>query len=186
MILGDRVRLRRLETEDLPRALEWLNDPDVRDNLASVYPFGRAHEQQWFEEMLKREPAEQPFAIEAPGPRRRFVHVGGVSFHGVDWRNRWAEVGIFIGRKDYWGRGFGTDALRALVRWAFSELNLNRVWLRVYEDNARAIRSYEKVGFRLEGRLRQDRFHRGRYWDTLIMGVLRGEVGSGGASPRRG
>lgn len=178
MILGERVRLRRIERSDLPRFIEWLNDPDVRESLANVYPFSLAQEELWFEGTLKLEPAAQPFAIEARGRSRKveWTHIGGTGFHGVDWRNRSAEVGIFIGREGLWNSGYGTDALRALVRWGFLELNLNRIWLRVYEDNARAIRSYEKVGFRLEGRLRQDRFHAGRYFDTLIMGLLQGEL----------
>jgi diamine N-acetyltransferase len=66
--------------------------------------------------------------------------------------------------------------VRALARWAFDELALNRLWLRVYEDNPRGQRSYEKVGFKVEGRLRQDRFHGGRYMDTVVMGLLRDEL----------
>ncbi len=179
MILGERVRLRRIERADLPRMAEWMNDPQVREGLANVYPFGLVHEEQWFEGMLKLEPAAQPFAIEAKGrSRSQWMLIGAVGFHGVDWRNRSAEAGIFIGRKDLWNQGYGTDALRALARWGFAELNVNRVWLRVYEDNARAIRSYEKVGFRPEGRLRQDRFHRGRYFDTIVMALLREEFGA--------
>jgi RimJ/RimL family protein N-acetyltransferase len=90
----------------------------------------------------------------------------------VDWRNRSAEAGIFVGVKSLWGRGHGTDAMNALVGWGFDELNLHRIWLRVFADNPRAVRSYEKVGFRVEGRLRQDRYHRGQYSDTLVMGLL--------------
>jgi RimJ/RimL family protein N-acetyltransferase len=180
MIYGERVRLRRIGQNDLPRFVEWLNDPDVRESLLEVYPLGLAQEERWFDAMLKLEPASQPYAIEARTPGaapadESWMHVGGTGFHGVDWRNRSAEVGIFIGAKHLWGMGCGTDALRALVHWGFQELNLHRVWLRVFEDNARAIRSYEKIGFRLEGRLRQDRFHRGRYSDTLVMGLLRDE-----------
>ena len=187
MILGERVRLRRIERADLPRMAEWMNDPEVRDGLANVYPFSLVHEEQWFEAMLKLEPAAQPFAVEAKerSGRSEWTLIGAAGFHGVDWRNRSAEAGIFIGRKDLWNRGYGTDALRALARWGFEELNVNRVWLRVYEDNARAIRSYEKVGFRAEGRLRQDRFHRGRYFDTVVMGLLREEFRAPGSPAGR-
>jgi RimJ/RimL family protein N-acetyltransferase len=105
-----------------------------------------------------------------------WTHIGTTGFHQVDWKNRTAELGIVIGDKEWWGRGYGTDAVRALARWALDELALNRLWLRVYEDNARAIHSYEKVGFKVEGRLRQDRFHGGRYFDTVVMGLLRDEL----------
>ena len=78
-----------------------------------------------------------------------------------------------IGGKDCWGRGYGTDAIRALLRFAFREMNLNRVWLTTGENNPRALACYRKCGFREEGRLRQDRYLEGRYWDTILMGILR-------------
>lgn len=184
MVHGERVRLRRVERADLPRYVEWLNDPEVRDHLALVYPLGLAGEEQWFEASLRTEPACQPFAVDVRGSHLQpeavsepWVHIGSAGFHEVDWRNRSAELGLVIGRKDLWGRGFGTEAVQALARWGFLELNLHRVQLKVYEDNARAIRAYEKAGFKVEGRLRQSRFHHGRYCDTLVMGLLRDELG---------
>jgi RimJ/RimL family protein N-acetyltransferase len=183
VILGERVRLRRLERTDLPRFVEWLNDPEVRNGLALSYPMSQVHEDEWFEGTLRLEPALQPFAIDAAlgvagptGGPTTWVLVGSTGFHAVDWKSRWGEVGIVIGRKDLWGHGYGTDALRTLVRWGFRQLNLNRVFLRVDDDNARAIRSYEKIGFVHEGRLRQDRYHAGRYQDTLLMGILRDDL----------
>jgi diamine N-acetyltransferase len=187
MILGERVRLRRVEREDLGRFVSWLNETDVRRQLALVYPVGMSQELGWFEAQLRAEPAVQPFAIEvrsqAPseaGPDPAWTHVGGTGFHTVDWPNRTAEMGIVIGSRQHWRQGYGTDATRTLVGWGFRELNLNRVWLRVFEDNAGAIRCYEKTGFRVEGRLRQDRFREGRYLDTLVMGVLRDEFVAAG------
>ncbi len=101
--------------------------------------------------------------------------IGTTGFHEIDWRNRHGEFGIVIGAKEFWNRGFGADAVRTLVGFGFGELNLERIMLRVYDDNLRAIRCYEKAGFTLEGRLRRDRYHNGRYSDTLLMGVLRSE-----------
>jgi RimJ/RimL family protein N-acetyltransferase len=183
MIHGERVRLRRVDRSDLPRYVEWLNDPDVRDHLALVHPIGLAGEEQWFEATLHTEPACQPFAIDARGADLQpetaaepWVHIGSAGFHEVDWRNRAGELGLVIGRKDLWGRGYGTEAVRVLARWGFFELNLHRVQLKVYEDNARAIRAYEKAGFKVEGCLRQARFHEGGYHDTLVMGLLREEL----------
>jgi len=80
-----------------------------------------------------------------------------------------------IGEKAYWSQGHGTDAVRLLLRYGFNELNLNRICLHVYSFNTRAIRCYEKAGFVLEGRLRQDVFHHGEYADALVMSVLRSE-----------
>jgi RimJ/RimL family protein N-acetyltransferase len=179
MIEGKRVRLRRIEREDLPSYTEWMNDPELRAHLAQIYPLSQAQEEQWFEATLRLEPALQPFAIEARLATRRsrsdFTLVGTIALHNLDWRNRSSELGLFLGPRTLWGKGYGTEALRLFAAFAFGELNLHRLWLRVYDDNARARRCYEKVGFRLEGQLRQDRFHDGRYHDSVVMGLLRDE-----------
>ena len=86
-----------------------------------------------------------------------------------------ATLFVGIGERDHWGQGHGTEATSLMVRYAFETLNLNRVWLHVYEYNRRGIRAYEKAGFRREGLLRQDTFRDGRYWDTVVMAVLRDE-----------
>jgi RimJ/RimL family protein N-acetyltransferase len=101
--------------------------------------------------------------------------VGGTGLHDIDQRCRKAQFGIFLGPREEWGQGHGTEATRLLLDYAFATLNLNRVWLQVYEYNERGLRAYEKVGFRREGVLRQDTFRDGRYWDTVVMGLLRQE-----------
>jgi RimJ/RimL family protein N-acetyltransferase len=83
--------------------------------------------------------------------------------------------GIFIGESDARGRGLGTDATALVLRHAFDTLNLNRVWLHVFEDNPGAIHVYEKLGFVREGVLREDNFRGGRYRDTVAMGILRAD-----------
>jgi RimJ/RimL family protein N-acetyltransferase len=186
MILGDLVRLRPIERSDLPRFVKWLADPEVRAGLDLFLPLSEAQEERWFEDNLARPPAEQAWAIDArvaaagagllPSTAEAgWTHVGSCGFHEIDWRNRAGECGIVIGDKAQWGRGFGTDGIRALVGFGFDTLNLHRIMLRVYDDNARAIRSYEKAGFKTEGRLRESDFHGGRYRDTLIMAILRTE-----------
>jgi RimJ/RimL family protein N-acetyltransferase len=181
VILGEKIRLRRPERADLPRFARWLNDPEVRRHLHLVYPMSEVLEERWFEDQLKLEPALQAFVIEAAriGGEGDWNPVGVIGWHVVDWRNRTGELGIVIGEKSAWNSGLGTDAVRTLVRWGFRELNLNRAFLRVFEDNPGAIRCYEKAGFRHEGRLRQDRYQDGRYLDTVLMGVLRDEFGAG-------
>jgi RimJ/RimL family protein N-acetyltransferase len=84
-------------------------------------------------------------------------------------------VAIALGEREYWGKGYGTDAMRIMLRYAFNELNLRRVGLIVFEYNPRAIRSYEKVGFIPEGRVREVMQRDGKRWDFLYMGILREE-----------
>jgi RimJ/RimL family protein N-acetyltransferase len=101
--------------------------------------------------------------------------IGFIGLFGIEWNHGNAWVGIGLGERDYWGKGYGTDAMCAILDYAFNELNLYRVTLDVFEYNPRAIRSYEKAGFQLEGRVRKMIHRDGRRWDVLVMGVLRDE-----------
>lgn len=174
MIIDTRLRLRAIEQSDLPQFVKWLNDPEVIEHLLMVTPLSMAQEEQWFENLLKKPAEECPLGIEIPD-ERGWLLIGNLAFMNLDWRNRQAEVGIFIGNKQYWGRGFGRDALRLMLRHGFNHLNLNRIYLRVNETNLRGIKSYENAGFVLEGRLRESCFQNGRYINMLIMSVLRSE-----------
>lgn len=174
MIYGDRVRLRHVEREDLPLFVIWLNDPEVRHGLALRYPLSMAEEENWFETMLKSPIEERPLVIEVK-QGEEWQMIGNSGFHNLDWRSSNAELGIFIGDKSFWDQGYGTEVMGMLLKHGFSTMNLYRISLRVFEDNPRAIRSYEKAGFVHEGRLRQAEYHDGRYHDVLFMSVLRPE-----------
>lgn len=98
--------------------------------------------------------------------------VGEVMLFEIDHRNGSAELGIFIGEADQWGKGYGTDAIRAMVDDGFGNLRLERIWPEVWTENARARRAYKKAGFVHEGTLRNDRFEGGRQSGD-IMSILR-------------
>lgn len=106
------------------------------------------------------------------------MHVGSTGLHQINWKDRCAIFGIALGEKTYWDRGYGTDATRTMLRFAFEELNLNRVELEVFDENLRARRCYEKVGFRHEGTRRQAVFTEGVYHDVHLMSILREEFQS--------
>ncbi len=101
--------------------------------------------------------------------------IGSIELLDFSWSSGDAEVGIGIGESAYQGKGYGTEAMQILLRYAFEELGLHRVSLSVFEYNTRGIRSYEKAGFQQEGRIRQYVFREGKTWDLLIMGILRSE-----------
>ena len=103
------------------------------------------------------------------------VHIGNIGLHEIDYKDGKATLGIMIGEKGCWDQGYGTDAVRALLRFAFQELNLHRVSLEVFDFNERAIRCYEKCGFRKEGVLRESVFRSGRYQNEILMSILRQE-----------
>lgn len=178
MIYGEGIRLRATERQDLPRFVEWLNDPEVRRGLLLHLPMSLAEEEDWFENMLKRPSAEHPLVIEIL-EGTEWVMIGNCGIHNIDWRCRSAEVGIFIGEKRLWNQGYGAKAMRLLLQHGFETLNLNRIALDVYENNPKALRSYEKVGFVHEGRKRQAMFKEGIFFDILTMSVLREEWQAG-------
>jgi RimJ/RimL family protein N-acetyltransferase len=170
MIEGTLVRLRALEKDDLQHFVAWVNDPETRRFMTIRYPLSMTEEESWWQGHLERK-NDRAFAIET----KDGIYIGNLGLHNIEPENRRAMLGIMIGQKDYWGRGYGTDAIRTLLAWAFGYLNLHRVYLTVYAYNQRAIRCYEKSGFRHEGTMRQARYADGRYHDELMMGILRDE-----------
>jgi diamine N-acetyltransferase len=180
MIIGNRIRFRGVERSDLPTFVIWLNDPAVKQGVMIHHPFSQAEEENWYEEMIKLPIDQHVMGIEAretdsEDGEEQWKLIGSLAFNEIDWRNRAAEFGIMIGDKNYWNRGYGTEAVRLLVNHGFTTLNLNRIFLRVFENNPRAIRAYEKAGFIHEGRLRQAEFRDGKYIDILMMSLLKDE-----------
>jgi diamine N-acetyltransferase len=174
MLYGKRIRLRANERNDLPKFVEWLNDPEVRRYLSTSMPISQAAEEQWFENMLKRPPEEQSLGIEIKD-QDGWKLIGNCGFFDINWRTRSAEVGLFIGEKSLWNKGYGTEVMQLLLQHGFRTLNLNRIYLRVDTENLGGVRAYEKAGFIQEARLRQAAFREGRYGDDLIMSVLRSD-----------
>ena len=173
MIYGNRVRLRAIERQDIPTFVRWFNDPEVRQYILMFAPMSTAQEERWFESLQDRRD-EFLFAIEAHAGDE-WIHIGNTGLHNIDWKERSAIFGIVLGEKDYWGRGYGTDATRAMLGFAFETLNLHRVELEVFDFNPRAIRCYEKAGFRREGTRRESHFFDGRYHDAHLMSILQQE-----------
>ena len=173
MLIGERVRLRALEREDINTLTRWMNDPEVRDNLLVFAPISTHAEERWLEGLLDRSD-DYVFGVEAL-VEGKWRHVGNVGLHGIDRHHRRAEIGIVIGEKDAWGMGYGSEAMALMMRFAFHELGLHRIELEVFETNLRALKTYRALGFVEEGVRRESIFKGGRFIDALHMGVLRPE-----------
>jgi RimJ/RimL family protein N-acetyltransferase len=174
VIYGERIRLRAPEREDIPIFTRWFSDPEVTRGLALYLPFSIAEEENWFDNMIKRPPEEHPLTIEVK-EGDEWKPIGNMGLFAFDKVAHNAEVGIVIGEKDYWDQGYGTEAMKLMLKHGFNTLNLHRIMLKVYAYNERAIRTYEKVGYVLEGRLREAIYYNGKYHDILLMGVLRSD-----------
>ena len=168
-LTGAHIYLRALERADAPTILPWINDGNVIGNLTIHRPLNLAAEEA-FIEAANRSEVDVIFGI-CSRTSDRLIGVTGLQ--RIDHRNRHAMFGIFIGPAGNRGLGHGTEATALVVAYAFDTLNLNRVWLHVFEDNTAAIRAYEKAGFTREGLLRDDDFRRGRFRNTVVMGIIR-------------
>jgi RimJ/RimL family protein N-acetyltransferase len=172
---GELVRLRAPEPEDRARVHRWVNDPDVVRYLSMRYPSALADEV-WLSDGPAGSFAGVRLAIET----KEGVHIGAINLHRVNPEDRKAGLGIIIGEKAYWSNGYGADAVRTMVRFAFDEMNLNRVWLRVRADHEAGISCYRTCGFVEEARQRDDMYEGGAYHDSLIMGALRSDLARSG------
>ncbi|MGH7724754.1 MAG: GNAT family N-acetyltransferase [Candidatus Eiseniibacteriota bacterium] len=169
MITGRKVRLRSLREDDLKNAFATMNNSAVTRYLRFMRPWSVVEEKAWIERAMKNDdPTLVNLAIETTDGE----YVGATGLMQIDPRNRDAELGIVIGRPEDWGRGLGTEATLLLLRHAFEELNLHRVHLRVFDYNERARKSYKKLGFEEEGRLREAHYRHGAWHDVVIMGIL--------------
>jgi RimJ/RimL family protein N-acetyltransferase len=170
MLYGAKVTLRSLEREDLPTIWELRNDAEL-ESLVHGAPVPRS---------LAQIERDFDIALEGDGGPLKFVVelddtvIGRCDLFGLDGLARSCRIGITLGR-EHWGRGYGRDTVSVLIRYAFRDHNMNRVWLEVLADNERAIRAYRACGLVEEGRLREHTWHDGAYKDIVVMGVLRSE-----------
>lgn len=178
MIRGKKVELRPISLDDFRYQYFWRNDEETaRLTAASDAMFYNNISEEKLEEIFQEvylnfdKNVEYEFSIYTYDD----VLIGKCGYRELNLASRRCTVGITIGDKDYRNHGYGTDALRTLIRYLFNTMNLERIQLDTWSGNERAIRSYEKCGFVLEGRLRRNDFIDGKYYDTIIMGLLKEE-----------
>lgn len=175
MILGENIRLRAIEREDIPRFVRWMNDPEVIQFILMNSPLSKAMEEQWFEKQLEKPPHQgQILAIEIL-ENNEWIHIGNTGLHNVEPVDLNAEFGIVIGEKAYWNKGYGRKAARLLLQHGFGDLNLHRIYLYVFENNLRGMKAYEAAGFMKEGVMRDAVYKNGKYLDVVIMSILHSE-----------
>ena len=170
MLKGPRITLRAITREDLSRYVTWLNDPEVSRHLGHLAPFNLDDEIDWYEAQRKND-STLHLAIETENNE----HIGSVSLMNINYRTQSSELGIVIGVKALWDKGYGGEAIEVLLRYGFENLNLNRIALLVDTDHPRAIKCYQRCGFSIEGEMRQVGFRGDRFFNQYIMSILRSE-----------
>jgi RimJ/RimL family protein N-acetyltransferase len=172
VLKGKKVVLRPLSIKDAPRFCRWLKDREVTKFL-SIYnqaPPTLEEEKDWVKRAQK-DKNNFRLAIDTIAGK----HIGNVSLQGIDRGDKRAAFGILIGDKKYWGQGYGTEAGKLMVDYGFKKLKLHRIHLTCIAYNIRGKKSYEKIGFKIEGRLREHLFRDGCWHDEIHMGILADE-----------
>ncbi|WP_117160972.1 GNAT family N-acetyltransferase [Paraliobacillus sp. X-1268] len=167
-----KVQLRELTLADAEDRYQWCLDKELTKhlNMPDKYPpFNREETRNWISMCINKTNGYEQKAILSEEGK----HIGWVDLKNMDRLNKHAELGIAIGDKSYWGKGFGLAAMKEMLSWGFNELDLNKIWLRVEVDNDKAIKSYKRMGYVEEGILRQDRLRNGEFVDRLRMSMLR-------------
>jgi RimJ/RimL family protein N-acetyltransferase len=167
-ILGERVALGPLHRDLIPLYTRWVNDLPARVNLGSHAPVTREQEEEWYDSTIKAGNQTNFTVYEREGPQP----IGTAGLFDIDHRNRRAEFGILLGEAEYRNRGYGTEATRLVLDYAFTAAGLHNVILSVFEFNRAAVRAYEKAGFREIGRRREAHFAAGEWWDEILMDCL--------------
>lgn len=168
---GRRICLRPIDMDDLERFFRWFNDEKLRRFLLLPFPTTRMGERAFIRKMQELKDGVVLSIIVRKGGRL----IGNVSLFKLQSVHRSAELGIAIADLSQASKGYGTEALRLMLDYAFGTLNLNRVELSVHDFNRRALAAYRKAGFVEEGRKRQSYYCDGKYHDDIVMGILRSE-----------
>ena len=162
------LRFEKFTQDHIDIYYKWRNVPEVAifDQSAFLRPMSFEEVASWADIMV------QGLSFMVYNDK---TPIGFCAFMHLDQRNRHAELAIVIGNKDYWSKGFGSLIMEQVLEWGFEGLNLNRLYLHVFEFNERAIGLYEKMGFILEGRKRAMLYRRGKYQDLLVYGLMKDE-----------
>lgn len=172
MLIAEKIILRPMRRDDIKKTIEWRNDFDLR-YLAMYHPFPVTEEleEEWIDGILKDKKNKTiTFAIEEKDTNN---FIGYIQLKEINWINRNCYFGIIIGDKDSQGKGYGKEALKLVIDYAFNILNLLKVTLEVIEINERAINLYKSFGFVIEGKLKNHFFWNNEYHDVLIMSIFK-------------
>ena len=174
MLSGKKVYLCPVERESLEQLRQWRNKPELRKYFREHREISKDMQLQWFEKRVLGDPNQVNFEIRDLNTDTLIGHCG---LYYINWIHRHGEFGIYVGDDKFRSGGFGSDALRVLINYGFNDLNLNKIWCEVYTNNT-ALKVYEHIGFKYEGKLRQHYYNEGKYWDSTMLSLLKEEYDS--------
>ncbi len=164
-------KLREISINDLAKINDWRNDHEIINLLGCNFLYiSEKIDEEWYQNYLNNRDKNVRLSILESDNNNL---IGNVYLTNIQFINRSAEFSIVISNKNYWSRGIGEMVCREILKHAFIDLNLNRIYLYVLEQNTRAIKMYEKVGFLVEGKLEEVVYKNGSYHNTFVMAILR-------------
>ena len=180
-LTGKKLYLRGIEEEDLEgRYFDWLNDYEVTKYMESgSFPNTVEKMQEYFKNVGR----SNNNVLLAIVDKKTDKHIGNVRLGPINWIHRTSFLGIMIGEKDFWGKGYGTEALKLIMDYAFNRLNLHKISAGMNASNKPSIRAYEKAGFKVEGQRKDELYVNGEYHDVIIMGLTKEDFQEGLTKP---
>ncbi len=173
-LFGERIYLRSLSVEDCSeKYLRWLNDPEV-----SYYSqrYGRDFVENDVVQYIKEKNASDSDLLLGIFLNSHHEHIGNILLSNIDTRNKLAEVSWLIGEKEHWGKGYASEAGRILIDYAFNVLQLNKLYMGTISGHDAMINVSKKLGFKIEGILRENVYHQGNFVNTLYLGLLKSDL----------
>jgi len=171
MLRGKKIHLTSVERESLEQMRNWRNQPEMRKYFREYREISKDMQENWYTKRVQSDREQVNFEIHENNTGALIGHCG---LYYIDWLHRHAEFGIYVGDKTYRSGGYGSDALRTLIKYGFNDLNLNKIWCEVYTNND-ALEVYKHLGFQHEGVLRQHYYNEGKYWDSTMLSMLKSE-----------
>ncbi|MDE5417227.1 GNAT family N-acetyltransferase [Labilibaculum sp. DW002] len=176
MISGKIIGLRAVEKEDLPLFRDWRNIPEFRRNFREVRELSLSDQECWFDSLQRTKHINYMFTVV---DLKTNEAIGAVGLLYINWQIRSADFSFYIGadKKYVSDDAYSKEAAKLLIEYGFNNLNLNKIWMELYEFDCKKINFFENLfGFKEDGVLRQNCFEDGRYWDSKIISLLKSEV----------
>ncbi|MEG1008538.1 MAG: GNAT family protein [Clostridia bacterium] len=172
MLFGNKVELREITLEDTNNIIRWRNNIKVKKNFCVQEDFTIERHTNWYNTYILSGKAIQFIIVDKDNNK----DVGSVYLRDIDYKNKKAEFGIFIGDDLCRGKGLGTECAEIIIQYAFEKLKIHKVFLRVFEDNVNAIKSYQNAGFNVEGNFKDDIcVNENEYRNMVFMGIINSE-----------
>lgn len=174
MLTGNKIYLRAVQEEDLAQLMEWRNLPNYRQYFREYRELNMQMQKQWFQTVVLNDKNTIMFSI---CDKQTNALWGCCGLCSINWIHGFAELSLYIGYQETYidENGYAYDSCQVLFDYAFGELNLNKIWAEIYEFDYPKKNLYDSLGFHQDGLLREHYFYHGKYWDSLVLSLLREE-----------